>query len=72
MQAQRALDRDLPISKGLIGKDLRFWRLSEIEKSAGDPLDIFGRELTVLLTQILAKRLIPVRCIDELYAPFGG
>ena len=60
VQAQRALDRDLPVAKGGVGEDLRLRRFLEVEEGAADALDILGREFAVLLAEILAQRLEPV------------
>ena len=66
MQAQRALDRDLPVAEGGVGKDLRLWRFLEIEEGATDALDVLRREFAVLLAEILAQRLEPLAGVDEL------
>src|SRR5438270_368787 len=67
MQAQRALDRDFPVTEGGVGKNLRFRRFFEIEEGAADALDMLGCELAVLLAQVLAERLERLGTVDELY-----
>ena len=67
VQAQRALDRDLPVAEGGVGEDLRLWRLLEVEEGAADALDVLGRELAVLLAEVLAQRLEPLGGVDELH-----
>ncbi len=60
VQAQRALDRDLPVAEGGVGEDLRLRRFLEVEEGAADALDVLGRELAVLLAEVLAQRLEPL------------
>ena len=60
VQAQRALDRDLPVAEGGVGEDLRLGRFLEVEEGAADALDVLGRELAVLLAEVLAQRLEPL------------
>ncbi len=67
MQAQRPLDRDLPVAEGGIGEDLGFGRLLEVEEGVPDTLDVVGPELAVLLAQVLAQRLEPLAGVDELH-----
>ena len=67
MQAQRALDRDLPVAEGSVGKDLRLGRFLEIEEGAADALDVLGRKFAVLLAEVLAQRLEPLGRVDELH-----
>ena len=67
MQAQRALDRDLPVAEGGVGENLRLRRFLEVEEGAADALDVLGREFAVLLAEVLAQRLEPLAGVDELH-----
>jgi hypothetical protein len=67
VQAQRALDGDFPVAEGGVGEDLRLGRFLEIEEGAADALDVVGRELAVLLAEVLAQRLEPLAGVDELH-----
>lgn len=40
MQAQRALDRNLPVAEGGVGEDFGLRGLLEIEEAAADALDV--------------------------------
>ena len=64
MQAQRALDRDLPIAERSIGKYLGLGRFLEVEKGATDTLDVLGRQLAVFLAEVLAQRFEPLGRVD--------
>jgi hypothetical protein len=39
----------------------------ELNESASDPLYVFCRQLAIFLSKILAQRLEPAGCVDELY-----
>ena len=67
MQAQRALDGDLPVAESGIGEDLRLRRFLEFEERAADAFDVLGRKLAVLLAEVLAQRLEPLAGVDELH-----
>ena len=67
VQAQRALDRHLPVAERGVGEDLRLGRFLEVEEGAADALDVLGRELAVLLAEVLAQRLEPLAGVDELH-----
>ncbi len=66
-QAQRPLDRHLPVAEGGVGEDLRLLGLLEVEEGVADALDVLVGELAVLLAQVLAQRLEPLRGVDELH-----
>ena len=67
VQAQRALDGDLPVAEGGVGENLRLLRLLEREVGVADALDVVGREFAVFLAEVLAERLEPLRGVDELH-----
>ena len=69
VKAERPLDCHLPVAEGLIWKDLRPFAFFELEERIADPRDAFLRQLTVLLAQVLAQRLEPLRGVDELDSP---
>lgn len=71
VQAQRALDCDLPVAEGGILEDLRLGRFLEVEERAADALDVLARKLTVLLAEVLAQRLEPLGRVDELHLPLA-
>ena len=50
-----------------MGKIFDSGRLLEIEEGAADALDVLGRELAVLLAEVLAQRLEPLAGVDELH-----
>src|SRR5439155_14190023 len=56
VQAQWALDGDLPVAEGGVGEDLRLRRFLKVEEGAADALDVLRRELAVLLAEVLAQR----------------
>ena len=66
LEAQRPLDRDLPVAEGGVVENLALLGLLEVEKSVTDAGDILLTKLAVLLAQVLAQGLIPLRGIDEL------
>ncbi|GEM_PF-4459574 len=66
-QAQGPLDGDLPVAEGSIGEDLRLLGLLEGEKDVADALDVLGREFAVLLAEVLAQGLEPLRRVNELH-----
>jgi hypothetical protein len=69
VKTERAVHHDLPVTEGLVGKDLRLGRLRELQEGIADQLNIGFRELAVFLAQILAQRLEPLCGIDQLYTP---
>ena len=67
-QSQRALDGDLPVAEVLGVEPFRlggFLCLAEVE--VDDALEVCVREFTVLLAEIAAQRLEPLRCVDQLH-----
>ena len=56
-QAERPLDRDLPVAECLVGKDLRLLGLLEGQERVRDLADVVVGELAVLLAQVLAQGL---------------
>jgi len=66
VEAERALDHDFPVAKGLIREDFRLGALLKVEVAAGDAIDVVGRQLTVFLAEVFAERLEPLGRVDEL------
>ena len=66
-EPQRPLDRHLPVAEGRVGEDLRLLGLLEGEEGVADALDVLVGQLAVLLAQVLAQRLEPLRGVDELH-----
>ena len=67
-QSQRALDGDLPVAEVLGVEPFRlggFLRLAEVQVE--DSLDVSILEFAVLLAEIAAQRLEPLRCVDQLH-----
>ena len=60
VQAKRPLDGHLPVAEGGVGEDLRLGRFLELKEGPADALDVVGRQLAVLLAQVLARRLEPL------------
>ena len=67
LEPQRPLDRHLPVAEGGVGEDLRLLGLLEGEESVADAVDVLVGQLAVLLAQVLAQRLEPLRGVDELH-----
>src|SRR5450756_323675 len=66
-EAQRSLDGHLPVAQGFVREDPRLVSLLEGEEGVADALDVLFGQLAVLLAEILAKGLEPLRGIDELH-----
>jgi len=67
VQAQRPLNRNLPVAEGSVGEYLRLGCFLKVEEDAADALDVLGRQFAVLLAEVLAQRLEPLRGVDELH-----
>ncbi len=66
MEPEWAFDGHFPVTECLVREDFRLWRLLEVQEGPTDAINILWGEFAVLLTQVLAKRLVPPRSIDEL------
>ena len=66
MEPEGTLDGDLPVAEGRVGEDLRLLGLLEGEEGVADALDVLVGQLAVLLAEVLAQRLEPLRGVDEL------
>ena len=67
LEAQRPLDGHLPVAEGRVREDLRLLGLLEREERVADALDVLVGQLAVLLAEVLAQRLEPLRGVDELH-----
>jgi hypothetical protein len=61
VEAQGPLDRDLPVAEGLVVEDLALLGLLEGEEGVADALDVGLGQLAVLLAEVLAQGLVPLR-----------
>ena len=50
-----------------MGKIFDCWRFFELEEGVANARDVVGRELAVLLAEVLAERLEPLGGVDELH-----
>ena len=66
-KAQRPFHGDFPVSESVVGEDLRLFRLLEFQEGVADPGNVLFGQLTVLLAQVLAQWLEPLRGVDELH-----
>ena len=57
LEAQRPLDRDLPIAEGGVVENLALLGLLEVEEGVTDAGDVVLAQLAVLLAQVLAQGL---------------
>ena len=57
LDAQRPLDRDLPVAEGGVVENLALLALLEVKEGVTDTGDVVLRQLAVLLAQVLAQGL---------------
>ena len=70
-QAQGAFHRHLPVAKCRVGEDLGLLGLLESEEGIHNTTDVLFGQLAVLLAQVLAQGLVPLRGVNELHAAFA-
>ena len=61
------LKGDLAVAEGLVGEYLRLLGVLEGEEVVADAPDVVGRQLAVLVAQVLAQGPEPLGGVDELY-----
>src|ERR1700732_1771071 len=72
VEAERALNGDLPVAEGGVCEDFRVLGFLEREVGIADALDVIGGKFAVFFAEVLAERLEPLRGVDELYLAAGG
>ena len=66
-EAQRPLDRDLPVAEGGVVENPALLALLECQERVADAGDVVVAELAVLLAEVLVQGLVPLGGVDQLH-----